>query len=103
MEGENVINVCTSCIDKKREETQKNFESLLSKMKNSKKDFFVKVNFTTEGKSNENMWLKIHTVNEESKIMVGNLWNEPTIAKHLKHSDEIEVKFEDVIQFLESN
>ncbi len=103
MSDESVIEVCASCIDKKKEDTQKDFQNLLSKMKDSKKEFFVKSKFLTEGKPFENMWVKIYKVDEVAKTMAGNIWNKPTIAKHLKHSDEIEVKFEDVIQFLESN
>lgn len=103
MVDENVTQICSSCIEEKKENTQKNIESLLQRMKESNKEFFVKTGFLTEGKPVENMWVKIHTVNEESKTMTGKLWNEPHIAKHLKHSEEIEVRFENVIQFLEAN
>jgi uncharacterized protein YegJ (DUF2314 family) len=87
----NIHYVCTECIDAKKKKAQENLPPI--------SDFigkYIKKAFNENGKSVEHMWVKINSVNEKAKTLLGTLDNDPTVIKNIACGDEVIVYINEI-------
>ncbi len=100
--NDNFRMVCSSCMDKKREDFQKNkdMKRILKEGNNIIKKgdkLFVKAVFSDESET-EHMWVRCTKVCKDSSTITGTLDNEPVLILSLKCGSEVFVNFEDLEQ-----
>ncbi len=89
---ENIIAGCKKCFNQRREDFQKTFDKYSLKIGN-----FVKKGFK-EKEEVEHMWVKITGLKGDR--IVGILNNEPVVLKDIKLGDFVEVKFDEIENYL---
>ncbi len=99
MFSKNIIPACSSCLEDRKKETQRNFESHLKNIKESNSACFVKAKFQ-EGDFVEHMWIRIQEVDEENKVFSGYLDNNPEIIKSISINHSVNVPFSEVEEVL---
>lgn len=91
----NIVLMHKECGKKRREDFQNKFDKYILEV-----GCYIKKEFK-EGISSEHMWVKVIALKQKS--VVGVLDNEPAVLKNVKFGDAVEVKLNEIEDYLGKN
>jgi uncharacterized protein YegJ (DUF2314 family) len=99
----NVITICSSHTEERKQEMKKNLPFALSMLEtklNKGEKTYAQFDFNQDGFEGENMWLDVSSIDHSNKTITGTLDNVPHYLTNIKYGDVVQLSFDDLLNVL---